>query len=192
MMIKLKNLSKTFGRKVVFENINFEFDDVGLYLIKGESGRGKTTLLRIIAGLDTSYKGEVKKTDKCSVSFMFQEYRLFPNLSALENISVMLNEKTDADQIAYTALIDLGFNDEETRFYPSQLSGGMKQRVALARALKFDSSLLILDEPTKELDPTLKNKVFEIIKAESEKRLVILVTHDELPSFICPKASIVL
>ena len=192
MMIKLKNLSKTFGRKVVFENINFEFDDVGLYLIKGESGRGKTTLLRIIAGLDTSYKGEVKKTDKCSVSFMFQEYRLFPNLSALENISVMLNEKTDADQIAYTALIDLGFNDEETRFYPSQLSGGMKQRVALARALKFDSSLLILDEPTKELDPALKNKVFEIIKAESEKRLVILVTHDELPSFICPKASIVL
>lgn len=192
MMIKLKNLSKTFGRKVVFENINFEFDDVGLYLIKGESGRGKTTLLRIIAGLDTSYKGEVKKTDKCSVSFMFQEYRLFPNLSALENISVMLNEKPDADQIAYTALIDLGFNDEETRFYPSQLSGGMKQRVALARALKFDSSLLILDEPTKELDPALKNKVFEIIKAESEKRLVILVTHDELPSFICPKASIVL
>ena len=191
-MIKLKNLSKTFGRKVVFENINFEFDDVGLYLIKGESGRGKTTLLRIIAGLDTSYKGEVKKTDKCSVSFMFQEYRLFPNLSALENISVMLNEKPDADQIAYTALIDLGFNDEETRFYPSQLSGGMKQRVALARALKFDSSLLILDEPTKELDPALKNKVFEIIKAESEKRLVILVTHDELPSFICPKASIVL
>ena len=95
MMIKLKNLSKTFGRKVVFENINFEFDDVGLYLIKGESGRGKTTLLRIIAGLDTSYKGEVKKTDKCSVSFMFQEYRLFPNLSALENISVMLNEKPD-------------------------------------------------------------------------------------------------
>ena len=191
-MIKLKNLSKTFGRKVIFENINFEFDDVGLYLIKGESGRGKTTLLRIIAGLDTSYKGEVKKTVKCSVSFMFQEYRLFPNLSALENISVMLNEKTDADQIAYTALIDLGFNDEETRFYPSQLSGGMKQRVALARALKFDSSLLILDEPTKELDPALKNKVFEIIKAESEKRLVILVTHDELPSFICPKASIVL
>ena len=83
MSLKIKNLSKSFGRKAIFDNFSFDFCDTGVYIISGERGKGKTTLLRIIAGLDKSYSGEIKGGGIENVSFAFQEYRLFPNLSAI-------------------------------------------------------------------------------------------------------------
>ena len=175
MSLKINNLTKKFGEKTVFDDFSYSFDQTGLYIITGESGIGKTTLLRMIAGLDKDYSGEITDAGIDNVSFMFQEYRLFPSLSALKNASISLKDTADAEAL----LKRLGFADEDLKKRPNHLSGGMKQRVAFARAVLMGSPILILDEPTKELDPESIGIMLEIIKEQAEKRLVLTVTHDE-------------
>ena len=169
MSLMIKNLSKSFGKKTIFSNFTYNFADSGIYIVHGDSGIGKTTLLRIIAGLDKEYTGNVAGGGIGQVSFAFQEYRLFPELSALEN--VMLG--------AAELLSQLGFSSADMHLLPSELSGGMKQRVSLARAFLKNAPILLLDEPTKELDPVLCKYVCEMIKRIAKNKLVILVTHKE-------------
>ena len=176
MNLKLNNLSKRFADQIILSDFSFSFDETGLYVITGESGIGKTTLLRIIAGLDKDFTGEVVGAGIENVSFMFQEYRLFHTLSAVKNVAVS-NKDPDLSE-AMLLLKRLGFSDEDLKKKPRHLSGGMKQRVAFARAVFMNSPILILDEPTKELDPDSIKIMLEIIKEEAEKRLVIAVTHD--------------
>lgn len=178
MGISIRDLSKSYGEKTILSSLSAELPTVGLVKVSGNSGTGKTTLLRIIAGLDNDYSGTVDGVG--SVSFMFQDHRLFPWLGALENVIVAAfesNSEANRNE-AIEMLKTLGFSDDEMRLKPAQLSGGMKQRVSLARALLRNSDVLILDEPTKELDRNLISIVCALIRGIASQRLVLLVSHD--------------
>lgn len=178
MSLEIKNLTKRFGKKTIISEFSYHFPEKGLYILRGKSGIGKTTLLRIIAGLDKDYSGEIIEGGIGRISFAFQEYRLFPQLSALENVMIASKDDSDANKnIAMDLLSQLGFSFEEMSFLPSELSGGMKQRVSLARTFMKNAPVILLDEPTKELDAILCRQVCEMIKKIAEDKLVILVTH---------------
>lgn len=181
MSLEIKNLKKSFTDRVIFNDFSQKFENKGIYVIKGDSGVGKTTLLRIIAGLDKEYEGEVIGGGFSNISYAFQEYRLFEQLTAIENLLVVCpqNPTEDDERKAKELLKLLRFNDEDIKLFPRQLSGGMKQRISVARAIMKNSNILILDEPTKELDPELVEILCTLIRNEAEKRLVLLVTHDE-------------
>ena len=178
MPLKLNNLSKKFGEKSIFESFSYEFEENGIYVVTGESGIGKTTLLRMISGLDNDYSGNIENGGIKNVSFMFQEYRLFPTVTAIKNAAISANKESIS--YAQDLLIRLGFNEEDLRKMPHELSGGMKQRVTFVRAVLKESPILILDEPTKELDANTAKIMLEMIKDESQRRLVIIVTHDDI------------
>ena len=178
MSLEIKNLTKRFGKKTIISEFSYHFSEKGLYILRGKSGIGKTTLLRIIAGLDKDYSGEIIEGGIGRVSFAFQEYRLFPQLSALENVMIASKDDSDANKnLAMDLLSQLGFSFEEMSLLPSELSGGMKQRVSLARTFMKNAPVILLDEPTKELDAILCRQVCEMIKKIAEDKLVILVTH---------------
>ena len=178
MPLELKNLSKHYDNKILFKDFSYRFNECGLYAIRGESGAGKTTLLRIIAGLDNDYSGSVDGGGVGQVGFAFQEYRLFPQLTALQNISLVFSG-TKSEAECKEMLFSLGLSEEDLSLYPSELSGGMKQRVSLARAFISNYKILLLDEPTKELDDKNANLVREMINALSKERLIIIVSHDD-------------
>ena len=180
MSLEIKNLSKAFGQKTIFSEFSYSFSDKGIYILRGKSGIGKTTLLRIIAGLDKDYIGAVIGGGIGRVSFVFQEYRLFPQLSAFENVMIASSDNSDSDKNkAHHLLARLGLSPDDMLLLPSELSGGMKQRVSLARAFMKNAPVILLDEPTKELDAALCEQVCEMIKEIAEDKLVILVTHKE-------------
>ena len=180
-MIALKNIGVSFGEKRVLKDLNYEFPERGIVVVSGASGSGKTTLLRIICGLERNFDGELVTPPNFSVAMAFQEYRLFPRLSALKNLTEILYSNATAldEQRALSMLLRLGISEADAALLPSELSGGMKQRVSLARAFLREADALILDEPTKELDADHVRSVLELIKEQSGDRLVILVTHRE-------------
>ena len=180
-VLKLENLEKRFGEKLLFTGLDFTFPDRGLYLILGGSGSGKTTLLRMIAGLDTDFSGSITGGGADAVTVAFQEHRLFPTLSALRNVSEPLRaaglDRAAAEEGAAEALTSVGFPREDFRTRPAALSGGMRQRVSLARAFAVPRPILLLDEPEKELDEGLRERLAERILRDAAQRLVLLVTH---------------
>lgn len=180
-MIRLTNASKSYDEKTILDSLTYQFSDTGLYHIVGDSGSGKTTLLRIIAGLEKLDTGSLQTPE--NISFCFQEYRLFPWLTALDNVTVAAFTQASEDDVRRTKvlMIRLGFSEKELYLYPRELSGGMKQRVSLARAFLHSAEVLILDEPTKELDFELIKVVYEIMKEQSKARLVIFTSHQALP-----------
>ena len=179
MSLVLNNIKKRFFDKIIFDGFSYTFSDTGIYAVTGDSGVGKTTLLRMIAGLDNDYDGKIIDGGVKNVSFAFQEYRLFPQLSALDNVMVASSEdNSDTKKEATELLLSLDFDENSINLKPHQLSGGMKQRVNIARAFMKKSSVLIMDEPTKELDRSLRKKLYDMILRESKKRLVIFVSHN--------------
>lgn len=181
MSLSINNVSKSFDKKILFDNFSLVFPEKGAFVLSGESGVGKTTLLRMISGLDTDFSGEISGGGIKNCSVAFQEYRLFPTLSALDNLVFANYDKKTAEKTkeALDMLLSLGFNESDAELFPGELSGGMKQRVSLARAFLRKAPILLLDEPTKELDEENASKALEIIKSEGEKRLVILVSHNK-------------
>ena len=179
MSLIIKNLTKKFDDKTIIDNLSYEFPDHGVVAITGESGIGKTTLLRIISGLEKNYDGEVLGSGFSNVSFAFQEYRLFSNLSALDNVIFAIsNTKNEAViKKAKEMLLSLGLKKSDFDLFPGELSGGMKQRVSLARAFLKNAPTLLLDEPTKELDKENITLLTAVIQKISEGRLVVIVTH---------------
>ncbi len=177
--IKVENLNKSFGEKTLFRDFSYNFTSPAIYAITGESGCGKTTLLRIISGLDTDYSGSIITSGK--ISFCFQEHRLFPTLTALENISEVLYENPSEYNVKQASdfLLSLGLTENDLSLYPRQMSGGMKQRVSIARALLSEADVLLLDEPTKELDSHHREIVRNELRRLSEDKLIILVTHSD-------------
>jgi len=177
MSIIIRSLQKSFGNRMVFDDFSYEFKDRGIYIIEGESGVGKTTLLRIIAGLDNDYSGEVLGcgTGKCAM--MFQEYRLFPTISALDN--VMLANRHGVIEDARHLLHRLGLTDEDILLLPDELSGGMKQRVSFARSVFSKMPIILLDEPTKELDSGTAMLMLNMINELGNNHCIIMVSHQD-------------
>ena len=170
-MISLKNITKRYGEKTVFENFNLDIEENKITAILGESGSGKTTLLNMIAGL-TEFDGEI--TGAGEVSMVFQRDRLVPHLTVKENI-LLVNENADVCAL----LKSVGLSGTED-LYPAALSAGMARRIAIIRAFSYSAPIMLMDEPLVNLDLSLKMSLIEQIKrlqAETGKT-IITVTHD--------------
>lgn len=192
-MLELKQISKRFGSKVIFDNFNLTIQEGKVLSLVGPSGGGKTTLLRMLAGLESidsgeiSYDGQQVPIDHLEsqhlLGFVFQDFQLFPHLSVLDNlvlspIKTMGLAKVDAEAKALDLLERLGLK-EHAKAYPYSLSGGQKQRVALARAMMIDPQIIGYDEPTSALDPELRQEVEKLILQNREAGMTqIVVTHD--------------
>ena len=175
-MVEFQSVSKSFDKKQILNDFSYRFDQKGLYAITGESGKGKTTFLRLIAHLEKTDKGHVISPQK--ISYSFQEYRLFSNLSLFDNIRLISFPKaTEEDLIKIDYYLKKLNLDNDKSKYPEELSGGMKQRVSLIRALVADADVVLLDEPTKELDESLVAIVVEIIQELSKNKLIIVSVH---------------
>ena len=175
-MIKLENISFSFGDRKILKNLNFTFPDKGVFAITGASGEGKTTLLRLLCGLVTPSAGKLVSTHQ-KAAFAFQEPRLIPWLDCENNINFVLSKEKQGSDIAATLLQELELG-EHLKSVPGALSGGMKQRVSLARALAANADLLLLDEPFSALDASLKERIAPHVKAANPSGLTVLVTHD--------------
>ena len=192
-MLELKNISKKFKDRQILENFNLIVEENKILAIVGPSGGGKTTLLRMLAGLEKIdsgeivYNGESLPIDELEkrnlLGFVFQDFQLFPHLTVLENlvlspIKTMNMSKSDAENKAITLLNKLGL-EKQVNNYPVSLSGGQKQRVALARAMMIDPKIIGYDEPTSALDPELRLEVEKLILQNRELGITqIVVTHD--------------
>lgn len=173
--MKIANLTKRFGDKLVFDNYSIEIKENKVTYLMGESGSGKTTLLRILSGLDKDYTGNIPRLDE--VSYVFQEPRLFPNLTVQKNIQIVADKSIFSVQ---DVLKIVELSGEESSL-PSTLSGGMKMRVALARALYHNKDFYLLDEPFSALDEEMKDrilpKIFDFFK--SNNKTVLIISHDK-------------
>ena len=193
-MLEVKNLKKSFGNRVILDDVNLTVKDDEILCIVGPSGAGKTTLLRCITGLDTPDSGEFLMDGKPFdpqgtgasdrvIRVVFQDFNLFPNLSVMENITlaptmVLKQPKNEAVKKAQELLAELGLSTKGN-LYPWQLSGGQKQRVAIARALAMKPKILCYDEPTSALDPNLRQDVANIILSLKKGGVTqLVVTHD--------------
>ena len=177
-MIQIENLTKQYNTQLVLNEFSLLVRDGEKVAIMGESGRGKTTLLRIIAGLETYDAGQISGFDKKDVAYVFQEPRLFDSLSVIKNLIVVSQQPSRvAEKKAMELLTLIGLEKDKAK-YPGELSGGMKQRLALARAFMVDRPILLLDEPFSALDQETRNDMIELVKARTKNKTVILVTHD--------------
>lgn len=175
MSIIITDLCKTFDDNEVLKNVNITLKDNSIYCLMGSSGIGKTTILRILMGLEHADSGSVSGIDTKSISCMFQEDRLIPYLSAIDNVRIVLHGKNNRDEIRNNLLSILP--DDSLDIPVSSLSGGMKRRVALARALSYPGKLIILDEPFTGLDKDTKLNVIDYILKMRNNRTLLIVTH---------------
>lgn len=192
-MLELRNINKTFGGKQILTNFSLSIPEKQILAIVGPSGGGKTTLLRMLAGLETIdsgeiyYNGESLAIDELEkrnlLGFVFQDFQLFPHLSVLENLTLspiktMNMDKEAAEKKARGLLEQLGLAGHAEAF-PFSLSGGQKQRVALARAMMINPEVIGYDEPTSALDPELRLEVEKLILQNKDRGMTqIVVTHD--------------
>ena len=177
--LEIKNLSKRFGEKILFENLSLTVD--GPAVLWAPSGWGKTTLLRILMGLEAPTSGSVEGVGR--VGAVFQEDRLCPQLTAEENVALVLTAeqykvKTQYKEQIRDDLIQLGLDDEALALPARKLSGGQKRRTALLRALWAESDTLLLDEPFTGMDAELVEDAVAATKRLAGERPTILVTHD--------------
>ena|SRR3990167_1866723 len=192
-MLKIKNFKKAFGSKKVLDNISVDVPVGSIAVFLGESGVGKSTLLRVLNGLEALDSGSAtldsKKLDLENINMthqfgmVFQQFNLFNHLNNRQNITLALEKslkksKLEAAKIADQFLKKYGLQDKADK-YPEQLSGGQKQRLALARSVALRPKVICLDEPTSALDPMLTNSVVDSINQLAKDGLTVLVaTHD--------------
>ena len=199
-MLQIKNLRKRFDGPEVLKGVSLDVEKGDVVAILGPSGSGKTTLLRCINFLETADEGELifdgevfplhgatrkdigalrKKT-----AFVFQNYNLFRNKTALQNVTegLIIGRKMPKDQantLGMRMLQKVGMADRADS-YPNQLSGGQQQRVAIARALATDPEIILFDEPTSALDPELTGEVLAVMRALAREGMTMLVVTHEM------------
>ncbi|MBE5901984.1 MAG: amino acid ABC transporter ATP-binding protein [Lachnospiraceae bacterium] len=200
-MLEIKNIAKSFGNLEVLKDVSLKVEKGDVIAILGSSGSGKTTLLRCMnflehadggtmifdgeeINLSSIHKKDVLRLRK-KTAFVFQNYNLFRNKTALENVMEGLVTarkvpKEQARQKALQMLEKVGMADRKDH-YPHQLSGGQQQRVAIARALATDPEIIYFDEPTSALDPELIGEVLSVIRKLAEEGMTMLVVTHEIP-----------
>lgn len=195
-MIKVENLTKSFGELEVLKGINQEIKDGEVVVVIGPSGSGKSTFLRCLNLLESPTSGKIfvdndeitsKKIDinkvREEMGMVFQSFNLFNNLNILDNITlaptlVKKMDKTKAEEKARELLARVGLPDKAEAF-PKSLSGGQKQRIAIARALAMNPKVMLFDEPTSALDPEMVGEVLDIMKdLAKEGMTMVVVTHE--------------
>ena len=175
-MLKLSMINKSFGEKKVLSDISLSLKKGERVMLFGASGCGKTTLLRIAAGLEKQDGGTVERNGKIAV--VFAEPRLFPTVTVLENITaVMRTDKKTAKKKAKEILASFGLEGSET-LYPDELSTGMAARVSLARAVAYDADIYLMDEPFKSLDAGIKGDVIASLNPFFAQKAVMIISHD--------------
>ncbi len=199
-MLTVHNLTKQFDGNQVLKGVDLSVNKGDVIAIIGQSGGGKTTLLRCINFLETADSGEmefdgehfqlnrISKKDirriRRKTAFVFQSYNLFRNKTALQNVMLGLTvarrmPKAQAEQLARSALSRVGLADKADS-YPNALSGGQQQRVAIARALATNPEIIYFDEPTSALDPELTGEVLAVMRRLAEEGMTMLVVTHEL------------
>lgn len=188
--IKIKK--KTFllnqqGKKkenLIFKNLILSIKDGQFVSVFGPSGCGKSTLLNMISGLDKNYDGSVKiennkKTSEKNISYMFQTPRLFPWLTAIENVKFPIKDNKNSEKIAFDLIKKVGL-EKYVNQYVNRLSGGMQRRVAMARAFASNPKLLLLDEPFISIDSKISESLRKLLIQlwKKNKPTIIFVTHD--------------
>ena len=197
VVVQLTELRKSFGTNEVLRGINLEVTRGEVVCIIGPSGSGKSTLLRCVNMLETPTSGTVKVggielTDpdcdldaaRTSLGMVFQQFNLFPHMTAIENVTVALRKvlkrsRSEAERIAGEQLARVGLS-EKALSYPAQLSGGQQQRVAIARALAMGPSVMLFDEATSALDPELVGDVLAVMRSLAEDGMTMLVVTHEM------------
>src|SRR5580704_6065830 len=196
MKLVIQNLKKSFGHQVVLDDISLSLEKVHTLALIGPSGGGKSTLLRVIAGLERPDQGEVSLNNKeiifqekllrehrRTVGTVFQNFNLFPHLTAFANVTLPLEKvhrhpPKQAREMAEEILERFQLM-EHAHKQPAQLSGGQRQRIAIARAVAIRPKLLLFDEPTSALDPEMTGEVLDLIEElRQEGRDFVLVTHE--------------
>ena len=202
-MISIRNITKNFGGKNVLNGLNLEIPRGETLVIMGQSGSGKSVLLKIMTGLMAADSGEIwfdgieisslkgKKINNLrrKIGMLFQSAALFDSMTVAENVAFMLDQHTDLNKREMRKVVDekLSLVDLEgtQHLRPAELSGGMRKRVGLARALAFDPEVILYDEPTTGLDPVTCTEINQLIK-DLHKRLQVtsvVVTHDMHSAF---------
>ena len=176
-MLKLSKIKKTFGEKQVLSEVSLSVKTGECAMIFGMSGCGKTTLLRIAAGLEKQDGGTVEKQGK--TAFVFAEARLFPTATALENITMVMREdRKTAKKKALEILRAFGL-ENAVGLYPDELSTGMAARVSLARAVAYEADVYLMDEPFKSLDGEIKQSVAAFLHKFFADKTVLIISHDK-------------
>ncbi len=171
-MIEFKNVYKNFEDTKVLENFSLKIPDNGIICLFGKSGVGKTTILRLLAGIIEPSDGQIVGLEGKEVSYVFQEDRLLPTFTCLQNASLC-----DEKNIAMEYIEKFGLSGKENSKI-TELSGGMRRRVAIIRALSANFDLLILDEPFDGIDENSLTPIYDEILQVSNTTPVILVTHN--------------
>ncbi|WP_434309199.1 ATP-binding cassette domain-containing protein [Hominifimenecus sp. rT4P-3] len=169
-MIRIEQLEKKYDGKVILKNFTWEFS-TGCWCLMGPSGVGKTTLLRLLCGLEKPDSGRILIPDGIRFGMVFQEDRLCEGLSAIQNLQLVC-AKRQAEELLEEILPRDSLNQPV-----QELSGGMRRRIAVARAVASDAEALLMDEPFTGLDEETKGRVIDFVLRHRRERLLILVTH---------------
>jgi polar amino acid transport system ATP-binding protein len=179
-MLKINNLSKFFGNKVILKNLNLHVEKSEIIGLAGHSGSGKSTLLRCIQGIEKPSSGIIDFNG--TATFMFQDFQLFPHFNVLKNLIYapnLQNPNIDHKKRALELLCKLGIDQKEKEF-PEKLSGGQKQRVAFARCLMMNPDILLCDEPTSGLDMISTREIVNLIRSANEIGVTMIIASHNL------------
>lgn len=176
-MIRTKSLKKRYG-EVLIAFPDLIFPDQGIVLIKGASGCGKTTFLRLLSGLETPDEGEISGTLGKRLSMSFQEARLAESKTVLENLFLVRKKTPESEAEALALLERFGLSEAKNK-RARDLSGGMKGRLSLVRSVFWGGDVYLWDEPTRELDKENRSEVLALARELAGSKLVLIVTHDE-------------